>query len=612
MMRRTCLAIGTLCLSLCSSVWATVTASVDNKQLGAGDTVQLILQSDQRGGDEPDLAPLNKDFDVLGRSTSSSMRIVNGQVSSQRQLILTLSPKHSGQIMVPPLSWHGEQTVPVTLTVSSGGGGNSGPAGTASSSAGVASHVFVTTAIDNPRPYVQAAVTVKVRVYADLPLSEASVDLPGDADVLVEHTGKDIPTQETRNGHDYQVVERTYVLFPQRSGRIELPGPVLDAQVADGSSPIDQLMGGAFGQMQLPVMRTARPVRVHGDPIILSVRARPASMANQDWLPAQQLSLAESWQPDHGPLTAGQPITRHIRVTAIGLSAGQLPDLSASMPLPAGLKAYPDQAKLDNGEQAGRIVGRREQDIALIADRPGHYELPAMNLSWWDTQADQRREVSLPARTLDVVTGPGLQAQAPGGNSAGGATPLTRAGASPTAANMALNTPSGDHAMGAQGPSASPLGKGPWPWVSVVLGALWLGTMGAWAVSHRRHQRERALSFAPTQPARPSARSSASALKKACLQACQVNQAGPARDAILQWAHATWPDQPLLGLNGLARHLGDTGLAPLLRELDRACVTHVPWQGEPLAQALQQLGQGKAAPVKQPEDLPALYSKPGK
>src|SRR3569832_2149390 len=124
-----------------------------------------------------------------------------------------------------------------------------------------------------------------------------------------------------------------------------------------------------------------------------STCARPASGTGHDWLPAQKVTLAETWQPDNGPLHVGDPITRHVHLSALGLTASQLPDLSVLMPLPDGLRAYPDQAKLDTGVQGDGVVGARDQDIALVASRSGRYQIPALHLYWWDTNRNQQREV---------------------------------------------------------------------------------------------------------------------------------------------------------------------------------------------------------------------------
>ncbi|MDR3419287.1 MAG: BatD family protein, partial [Nevskia sp.] len=387
------------------SAAAAVTATLDRDEIAPGETVELLLQRDDRSGGDPDLAPLKKDFDVLGSSSGSSIQFINGHMAAKRELHLTLTPKHSGKLQVPPLSWGGEQSQPLELSVTdSAAGGQSGaqPGSQAGATAG-SQHVFLTTSLDQPRPYVQSAVVLTVQLHVDVQLYQASLELNGNGDLPVQQIGKDRQTSEMNNGHRYQVIERKYLLQPQRSGTLSLDGPVVEAQVADASR---DPFGNAFGGM----FNATRPLRLHGDPIQLEVRARPAAATGPDWLPAQQVNLEEAWRPDNGAVHAGEPLTLHLRLAAHGLTGAQLPDLSTRLVLPDGLKAYPDQAKLGTDLQSGELVGSREQDIALIASRPGHYELPDVHLSWWDTRQDQQREAILPGRTLDILPAVGAAA----------------------------------------------------------------------------------------------------------------------------------------------------------------------------------------------------------
>jgi len=282
---------------------ASVTATLDKSNVASGETVQLQLQHDGTTDSPPDLAPLRNDFDVLGSSSGSNVQIINGHVSSQTQVTVLLSPKHDGTIQIPPLQWDGQQTAALELTV--GGSGNAAAAGQPGPTSGESSHIFLTATLDQKQPYVQAADVLTVRLYADQPIFQASLDLPASSDVLVKQLGKDKQSSETRNGRNYQIVERKYLLFPQRSGTLILDGPVLDAQVqATGSNnPFgnDPAFGNIFGQMPLAGMLNAtRPIRLHGKQITLNVLKRPASATGANWLPAQNVTLQRNLAPGFG------------------------------------------------------------------------------------------------------------------------------------------------------------------------------------------------------------------------------------------------------------------------------------------------------------------------
>lgn len=80
----------------------------------------------------------------------------------------------------------------------------------------------------------------------------------------------------------------------------------------------------------------------------------------------------------------------------------------------------------------------------------------------------------------------------------------------------------------------------------------------------------------------------------------------------MAWARATWPHDTPIGLNALARRLGNPVLTALLRELDCACLANTPWNGEALARALPlRSAQGAShAPAAAAQALPGLYSDP--
>jgi hypothetical protein len=435
--------------------------------------------------------------------------------------------------------------------------------------------VFIETTIESKDPFVQAAVKATVRVYTAEQLYQAGLDLPASGDVLVQQIGADQNRTLEKNGQQYQVYERHYLLFPQRSGHVSLPGAVLAAQVRTrlrlspfGSDPFSDLFGssGVFGN--------ARPIRVHGDPIELDVRPRPANVSSSYWLPARRVSLTGQWRPDPLEAHVGDPVTLELHLRAEGLTAAQLPDLSSMLSLPAGLKAYPDQAKLNNAPQGDTIVGTRDQNVALIADQAGQYSLPALKVVWWDTQANEAREESLPARSLNILPAAGGSSTSP----APGLPEPAPAAQAPLAA-----------AASAPSPAARP-NRNPWPWISLGLGCLWLATLLAWWTTRQRRSRQPTSAGAPRMG---TAHEEASRARNLFRAACQRNDALSARRYLLAWAAAAWTDTPWAGeqagLRAVAARLGDERLTALLSDLDRACFAGAAWRGAALGAALRDL-----------------------
>jgi hypothetical protein len=584
---------------ICLSTWAAVTASLDKTQVVLGERVRLVVQNTGNGDQQPDTSALRQDFDILGTQRGTSVQIVNGRMSSQTQFTVLMTPKHGGTIRIAPITWGGEQSAALELNV--GAGANPGANGNNnnSGSSTAESQITMSGTLDQKQPYVQSAVVLSLRLNVGVQMAQASLDLQGNSDVLVRQIGKDQQHTESRNGRVYQVIERKYLLIPQRSGAISLKGPILQAQVQDDAastgndSDIDAFFGNVFGQTMGRFARRMRPVTLQANAIEMNVQARPAGTDASNWLPAQKLTLDETWRPEpqQGQLHVGEPLTRHLRLSALGVTAGQLPDLASMMPVPDGIKKYPDQAKTDEGLQGETLSASRDQDIALVASAAGHYVLPAFRLVWWDTVNHTQHTIALPERSLDVLPATGGAVAAP-------------AGAAPNAGSV---TPP-------DGGIVNPLIQAkrvvqsatPWLWISGVLAVLWLGTLLLWWHG-RRTGPQRAPAVAPIAdaPAAPS-RSPGAALA-ALQRACGANDPQLARQHLLEWAATTWPQSPPRGLNSLAERLGDARYLQPLQQLDRACYTaDARWDGAALAKVFAKAPTPGAA-KKRTATIPDLY-----
>ena len=595
---------------------ATVRASLDASRIAAGDTVQLTLDHDGRSSGQPDLSPLRQNFDILSTSSSTTVEIVNFSASEKTEVVLTLAPKASGQLTIPALSWDGERTQPLSLLVTGpGGAGQPGASGAPS-----AAKVFIETSASPEQPYVEAAVHLTVRLFTSETLYHADLELPSSSDAVVKQVGPDENSQAERNGQSYQVVTRQYLLFPLHSGRLTLQGPVLDAEVAvnQRAPAVNDPFGGFFnGLSSGGFMRTVRPVRMNSNPIVLAVRPRPAGAVGSYWLPAREVTLSAAWNPAQLNAAAGNPVTLDLDLQATGLTAAQLPDLASLLNLPPGLKAYPDQAKLEDSARTGQLVGTRDQTIALMADSPGHYTIPALTVTWWDTQANQPRIASLPARTLTILPPPGA---VPAGSITAASTPAAAnstpapaasAGPSPAARGRAPMPPvtrgpsplNNSPAVAAPKPTAA-RSSSEWEWLSIGLAAVWIATLGAWLWSRR--SRTTPVRSGGRSPLNPRSVPADPAKERAAFRAaCEANDPRAARAHLLAWAAAVWSAPPA-GINAVAARIGDMTVAGLLRDLDRACYAGGAWQGAPLAAALAELPTASKS-QRQRDGLAPLY-----
>jgi hypothetical protein len=570
---------------IAASAKCAVRATVDSTSVDANATLELMLEHDGQTSAEPDLSPLRQDFDVLSTSRSSNVQIVNGSMSASVRVELSLSPKHGGEVRIPAITWGNEKSDPIVLEVGASPGNpqtqNAAPA---------SGKVFLKTSIEPRQSYVQAEVDLTVRLYSAVPLYHADLEIPANSDVLVQQVGADRNETVVENGERYQVFERHYALFPQRSGSLTLSGPVLDAQIAvqNRMDPFGNSFKDFFGNLPFGGGFTAtKPIRLHGDDVALNVLPRPAAAGNDYWLPARDVTLQGTWRPAQGQIKAGDPVTLDLHLEAQGLTAAQLPDLAMLLKLPEGVKAYPDQPKLTNDSQNGHLVGQRDQSIALIADRAGEFTIPALSVHWWDTHTNAAREANLPARTLSF---------APGATSASSNPPL------PTAPSAAL--PPIEESRGSIAPAAAHQpDSGPsknWFWASVTLAVLWAMTLIAWYLSRRRAPSLRA-------PAQEKRDATAIGARRRFGDACRRNDARAARSSLLEWIAASNADRRPVSLRAFARDAGQPRLTRLLDDLDRACYAGGAWQGTALLEALHELPATPPRKHGSREELEPLY-----
>jgi len=607
--RRSPLWFRSLCCAAClvaTEAHANLSASLDRDRIAEGETVQLILEADGRVSGRPDTRPLEKDFDILGVASGSRVNIVNGHMDASTNWEITLAPRHGGRLVVPPLEVDGERSPSLTLEVS---------AAPVATDAAAGNPVFIETEVDPRSPYVQGMVRYTVRLFYRVPLSKGTLSDVQVDNAVVRQIGKDREYRAERGGRSYHVIERRYAIFPQATGKLVLSAPVLDARIPDasarGRNPFRQFFGGdpfsspVFGGNPLGEMFGAtRPVRVRGDAKTLEVRPRPAMNAKQGtdvWLPAEDVTLSEQWQPADGSLHVGDPLTRTITITARGLTGEQLPDLAAGAV--DGFKTYPDRAQAKTQDLDQDVEATKTRNIAYVPLDAGRFLLPPIRLHWWNTRTDHEEVAEVPAHEVVVAPAPGNQgtnaptAQAMGSDSSEpspkseAASPVILA---PSAGATHVAVPVG-HARG---------GFGVWPGISLLFAVLWLSTLGAWWYGRRHH-----LARVEVPVVEGTVREDASRARSQFRMACRNNDPQAARRSLLEWAASRWPDEPPVGLDDLARRLGDPRITDALADLDRALYrsSAARWDGRALTAVLKDLPMPPRA-KRDHTSLPDLYA----
>ncbi len=562
---------------------AALTAQLDRGRITEGETVQLTIEATGRVSEMPSTKVLDKDFEVMGMMSGSRVNIINGNIDSRTTWTLSLSPKHSGKLTIPSLTINGEQTPILTLQVSEA---------SANTGTDAAAPVFIKTEVDKTDPYVQGKVRYTLRVFFAVNLAQGSLSEPKPENALVHRLGEDREYTTMRDEKSYHVIEREYIIFPQISGNLVIPAPVLDAQIPQNNSQRDPFFGSVF--------TNNRPIRLRGETITLKVRPRPPQNQSQFWLPAESVELLETWQPDDDKIAVGDPLTRNITIKASGVTGEQLPDLQFTDI--EGFKFYPDRAQSNTQNLQHNVQGEKTFRLAYMPTKPGTYTLPAFSLHWWDTQTNQERVATLAARTIEVIS---TSSQSPK------SLPQTPDSATEEPIETTVQKPlqkddshpffAGENII--KGTTTLELNHNSWFWISLVLAVLWLITLVQWW--RRRHFLPRDTKNKNVLNTEPENSSKA---RKCFLSACQANDAHQARHHLLQWVASHWPQSPPKGLEDLALRLNDPAISAALTTLDRMLYQgdKENWNGQKLARLLSKLPQQNQESTDK-TTLPRLY-----
>lgn len=550
---------------------AMVSAHVDRLNIEEGETVNLTVTADGGEGVDFDTAALVKDFEIISNNKSTSYNFINGKSSRSATRAIVLMPRHSGPLTIPALNVGGATTKPIMIQVSRLKAENrqgNAPVG----------DLWISMDIAPKSVRVQQQAIITIRVYQAVNLNQAQLSEPKAEHAVVEKLGDDSSYQKQENGRNWLVTERHYALFPQQSGKIEIDPVQLDGAM---------LLGGSS------FFQTPRAVRKRSNSLTLNVTGIADNWPGADWLPAQSLTIDESW-PRNETFRVGEAITRTVTIRADGLSASQLPALQFD--LPEHLKSYPDKAKLEDAKAADGVHGLRQQKVAIMPMQPGTYILPEIDITWWNTKTETVEHASVPARTFTVAAG-AATTSAPGSQQ-------TMPQASTQSAPQSVIPPAPESAQQPVVSSAPQGGSVWWQWLALISSLGWLLTL---AYLWRLH---RAAGSRKPENAQYGTANQKQAVK-AVKNACRANDAKACEQALLQLAHARKPGVQYHSLAALTAICGEALRAELIR-LEQVLYgpENAPWQGDALLDALNREGGFKVPSGDSKSDknsLPGLY-----
>ncbi len=535
-------ALLTSCMMLLatSAAVAGVKASVDRSSVDLNESFMLEIVVDSNIDMEPDFSVLDEDFYRGQVSTLNNTSIINGQIRQSRTWTITLMARAAGNQEIPVISIGTQKTEPLSIVINEPVNAPPGEA-----------DVFVTSEVDRSESYVQAQILYRLKVYRAVATRQPALrnGVITGVEVLVETAGDESTYDAVLDGKAYNVVERVVAIYPQESGQISITPARFEARVLrDG-----RITGRKVFESDAHTIT------------ILPIPAPPADYPDAVWLPARDVAIGEEWSRDPTELSAGEPITRHVTISALGQLETQIPALEP--PVVDGLNVYADKPELSRRIEAGGIRGVRHDQYAMIGVRGGTVEIPPIEVPWWDIEAGEWRVARLSSREIQIEAFDAPLAVLPT------AEPLV----APSTEDHVPET------------VTSLVTDGFWKQASQLLAAVWLLTVFAWWWSSRSTQTE------TREPAPPPVYKIQGKILKAARKAATAGDMAGVRTRVIEWGKWQWPEDAPRSIGEFASRVS----SPLAEELTKlSSLSYGPdgtrpddneWDGRALDKALRSI-----------------------
>lgn len=371
---------------------ARLTGTVDHSFMGARETVNFVLAlAGGTGGEPPDLSLLAKDFDIVDRTRHSRFEEVDGRRVEVNEWVMILAPKRTGVLTIPSLTVEGMSSAPIKVEVV--------PAAATEAPAPADPSLFVRVDVGDAAPYAQSLIPVVVRIFDAVGIRGGQLGVLTADGAILSPEGPQRVYPRTVGGKQYIINEQSFLMQPQKSGRLEIAPVAVEATVpirpSAGASSLPNLLG------RDPVSPfDLKDVTLRSRPVAVEVKPRPAAV--EGWfLPARGVTLSDSWSAKPAAAKVGVALSRTIRLKARGASPNQLPVLPVAEV--EGLRQYEDASRSERVTIDGAAGAELVKTVSIVPTRAGRITLPAVAVDWWNTDRNRPERTELPAVTLDVA-----------------------------------------------------------------------------------------------------------------------------------------------------------------------------------------------------------------
>ena len=352
-------------------------------------------------------------------SSESSFQMVNGHTSSSSSITYTytLYAAKSGVYNIPAAHARvgGKQIssrpAKVTVVSSAQGRGNNSPkmheddnypphmkvAGSAISGR----DLFIKVSANKRKVYEQEPILLTYKVYTLVDLTQLEGKMP---ELTGFHT-QEIPLPQQKsfhiervNGKPYRTVTWSqYVMYPQMTGKMEIPSITFKGIVVQQNrsvDPFEAFFNGGSGYVEVKRNIVAPSIKID----VLPLPHKPANFSGG----VGKFNI--SAQLNKNELKAGDPLSLRIVVGGIGnLKLIKQPVVNFPKDWDKYDPKVTDKTKLTSNGLEGNMI----YDILAVPRNQGHYTIPPVELTYYDTSLNQYKTIKTQSFEIEVAKGDG-------------------------------------------------------------------------------------------------------------------------------------------------------------------------------------------------------------
>lgn len=380
-------------------------------------TVNTQDVSDFRAGAIPD------ELEVLigpNRSMQSSYQMINGHTSSSSSITYTYIVRASknGSYTIPPahVVVGGKSIASNTLTIKVSGSPSASSGGSSRQHANEdgeirdagsqisGSDLFIKVSANKKRVHEQEPILLTYKVYTLVGLTSLRGDMPDLKSFYTQEVP--LPQQksfsiETFNGRPYKTTTWSqYVMFPQMTGKLEIPSITFEGIVVQQNrniDPFEAFFNGGSGYIEVKKKIQAPGIEIQVDPL----PQRPANFSGG----VGKFNI--SAQLDKTEIKANDPVSMRVIVSGLGnLKLIKQPVVNFPKDFDKYEPKITDKTKLTSNGIEGSMI----YDILVVPRHQGKYEIPPVEFTYFDTSENAYKTIKSESFTLDVAKGSGAGA----------------------------------------------------------------------------------------------------------------------------------------------------------------------------------------------------------